>query len=123
MDLGIQHAIGSAAICDLEDIRDRRYIECLRAGESPEADVVLEYLDQLVGEVSIGVNQVMFNLENLAPWAGTSFTCLPRPDSPLFYGICGATTSSDTNVDPQEGWRMCDLGHYPLSRGVERCYV
>ena len=40
-------------------------------------------------EVSIGVNQVEFNMENLALLTGNTFTRPPRPDSPLFYGVCG----------------------------------
>ena len=74
----------------------------------------MEYLDRLVREVSIGVNQVEFNLENLAVLTGNTFTCPPRLDSPLFYGVCGAASVSDTDVDRQEGWAMCDLGYYPL---------
>ena len=53
MDLGIQHSLGSAAIHDLEDIRDRRGVKCLRRGDNPDEDVGLEYLDRLVREVSI----------------------------------------------------------------------
>ena len=117
MDLGIQHAFGSAAVHDLECICDHRYIECLRTGESPDADMELEYWDRLVREVSIGVNQVVFNLENLAGSSRASFTHTPRPDSPLFYGICGATTSSNTNINHQKGWGICNLG--PLVEELE----
>ena len=74
MDLGIQHSLGSAAIHNLEDICDRRCVKCLRRGDNPDEDVGLEYLDQLVREVSIGVNQVEFNLENLAVLTGNTFT-------------------------------------------------
>ena len=122
MDLGIQHSLGSAAIHDLEDIHDRRCVECLRHGDDPDEDVELEYLDRLVREVSIGVNQVEFNLEKLAVLTSNIFTRPPRPDSPLFYGVCRAASASDTDVDRQEGWAMCDLGYYPLERGVNRRY-
>ena len=118
MDLGIQHSLGSAAIHDLEDIHDRRRVECLRCGDNPDKDVGLEYLDRLVREVSVGVNQVEFNLENLAVLTGNTFTHPPRPDSPLFYGVCGAASASDTHVDCQEGWAMCDLRYYLLEQGV-----
>ena len=118
MDLGIQHSFGSAAIHDLEEIRDRRCVECMRRGDNPDEDVGLEYLERLVREVSIGVNQVEFNLENLAVLAGNTFTRPPRPNSPLFYGVCRAASASDTSVDRQEGWAMCDLRYYPLERGV-----
>ena len=123
MALGVQHSLRIAAVHDLERIRDCRYIECLRAGESPDVDVELEYLEHLVRDVSIGINQVVFNLENLAASCGATFTCPPKPDSPLFYGICGPSTSSDTDVDHQEGWAMCDLGHYPLAQGVGARYI
>ena len=56
MDLGVQHSLGTAAIHDLERLRDNRYVECLRVGEDPDADVVLEYLERLVRDMSIGVN-------------------------------------------------------------------
>ena len=45
MDLGIQHSLGSAAIRDLEEIRDRRCVECMRRGGDPDEDVELEYLE------------------------------------------------------------------------------
>ena len=45
MDLGIQHSVGSAAIHDLEEIHDRRCVECLRRGDDPDEDVGLEYLE------------------------------------------------------------------------------
>ena len=122
MDLGVQHSLGSAAIHDLEDIRDRRCVECLRRGDDPDEDVGLEYLERLVREVSIGVNQVEFNMENLTILTGNTFTRPPRPDSPIFYGVCRAASASDTSVDRQGGWAMCDLGYYPLERGVNRRY-
>ena len=52
MDLGVQHSLGTAAIHDMERIRDERYVECLRAGENPDADVELEYLERLVRDLS-----------------------------------------------------------------------
>ena len=73
-------------------------------------------------EVSIRVNQVEFNMENLARLTGNTFTRPPRPDSPLFYGVCRTASASDTSVDRQEGWAMCDLGYYPLERGINRRY-
>ena len=123
MDIDVQHSIGTAAIHDLECIRDNRYVECLRVGEDPDADVELEYLERLVRDMSIGVNQVVFNLENLAARSGNTFIRPPRPDSPLFHGICGAPSTSDTNVEHQEGWAMCDLSHYPFTRGIEGRYI
>ena len=123
MDLGVQHSLGTAAIHDMERIRDDRYVECLRVGEDPDADVALEYLEHLVRDLSIGVNQVVFNLENLAARTGNTFVCPPRPDSSLFHGICGAPSASDMDVEQQEGWAMCDLGHYPFTRGIEGCYI
>ena len=121
MDLGVQHSLGSAAIHDLEDMRDRRCVECMRRGDDPDEDVGLEYLERLVREVSIGVNQVEFNMENLALLTGNTFTRPPRPDSPLFYGVCRA--ASARRVDRQEGWAMCDLGYYPLERGINCQYT
>ena len=73
--------------------------------------------------MSIGVNQVVFNLENLAVRTGNTFVRPPRPDSPLFHGICGAPSASDTDVKRQEGWAMCDGGHYPFTRGIEGRYI
>ena len=102
MDLGIQHSVRSAAIHDLEEICDRRCVECLRRGDDPDEDVGLEYLERLVREVSIGVNQVKFNMENLAILTGNTFTRPPRPDSPIFYGVCRAASASDTSVDRQD---------------------
>ena len=122
MDLGIQHSLGSAAIHDLEDIQNRRCVECIRRGGDPDEDVELEYLERLVREVSIGVNQVEFNMENLALLTGNTFTRPPRPDSPIFYGVCRAASASDTSVDRQEGWAMYNLGYYPLERGINRRY-
>ena len=122
MDLGIQHSLGSAAVHDLEDIRDRRCVECMRRGDDPNEDVGLEYLERLVREVSIGVNQVEFNMENFAVLTGNSFTRPPRPDSPIFYGVCRAASASNTSVDHHEGWAMCNLGYYPLERGINRRY-
>ena len=46
----------------------------------------------------------------------------PRPQC-LFHGICGAPSASDTDVERQEGWAMCDGGHYPFTRGVEGRYI
>ena len=66
-------------IHDLERLRDNRYVECLGVREDPDADVELEYLERLVRDMSIGVNQVVFNLENLAARSGNTFTC-PPPD-------------------------------------------
>ena len=94
----------------------------MRRGDNPDENIGLEYLDCLVREVSIGVNQVKFNLENLAVLTSNTFTHPPRPDSPLFYGVCRAASASDTSVDRQEGWAMCDLGYYPLEQGVGGCY-
>ena len=103
MDLGIQHSLGSAAIHDLEHIHDRRCVECLRHGDNPDEDVELEYLDRLVREVSIGVNQVEFNLENLAALTGNTFTRPPRPASLSSMGFVGllplATPTSIANKD------------------------
>ena len=90
MDIGVQHSLGTATIHDLEQLRDNRYVKCLRVGEDPDADVELEYLEHLVRDMSIGVNQVVFNMENLAARSRNTFICPPRPDSPLFHGICGA---------------------------------
>ena len=73
--------------------------------------------------MSIGVNQVVFNMENLAVRSGNTFVHPPRPDSPLFHGICGAPSASDTDVERQEGWAMCDLRHYPFTRGIEGRYI
>ena len=115
MALGVQHSLGTAAVHDMERIRDERYVECLRVGEDPDADVALEYLECLVRDLSIGVNQVVFNLENLAARTGNTFVRPPRPDSPLFHGICGAPSASDTDVERQEGWAMCDGSHYPFT--------
>ena len=42
--------------------------------------------------------------------------------SPPVYGVCRAASASDTSVDRQEGWAMCDLGYYPLERGINRRY-
>ena len=42
--------------------------------EDPDADVELEYLEWLVRDMSIGVNQVVFNLKNLAAQSGDTFT-------------------------------------------------
>ena len=112
MDIGIQHSLGTAAIHDLERIRDNRYVECLRVGEDPDADVELEYVEPLVRDMSIGVNQVMFNMENLAVRSGNTFAHPPRPDSPLFHGICGAPSASDTDVERQEGWHWGQRGSY-----------
>ena len=95
----------------------------MRVGEDPDADVELEYLERLVRDMSIGVNQVVFNLENLAVQSRNTFIRPPKPDSPLFHGICGAPSASDTNVECQEGWAMCDLGHYPFARGIEGRYI
>ena len=78
MDIGVQHSLGTAAIHDLERIRDNRYVECLRVGEDPDADVELEYLERLVRNTSIGVNQVVFNMENLAVRSGNTFVCQGR---------------------------------------------
>ena len=123
MDIGVQHSLGIAAIHDLERIRDNRYVECLRVGEDPDADVALEYIERLVRDLSIGVNQVVFNLENLAVRTGNTFVCPPQPDSPLFHGICGDPSASNTDIERQEGWAMCDLSHYPFTRGIEGCYI
>ena len=123
MDIGVQHSLGTATIHDLERLRDNRYVKCLRVGEDPDADVELEYLERLVRDMSIGVNPVVFNMENLAARSRNTFICPPRPDSPLFQGICGAPSTSDTNVECQEGWAMCDLGHYPFTRGIEGRYI
>ena len=123
MALGVQHSLGTAAVHDLERIRDERYVACLRVGEDPDADVDLEYLERLVRDMSISVNQVVFNLENLAVRSRNTFTHPPRRDSPLFHGICGAPSASDTDVKHQEGWAMCNLGHYPFSQGIEGCYI
>ena len=117
MDIGIQHSLGSAAIHDLEEICDRRCVECMRRGDDPDEDVGLEYLERLVREVSIGINQVEFNMENLAVLTGNSFSCPPRPDSPIFYGVCRAASASDTSIDRQEGWAMCDLRYSLGARG------
>ena len=117
MDLGVQHSLGTAAIHDLEQLRDNRYVECLRVGEDPDVDVELEYLECLVRDMSIGIDQVVFNMENLAVRSGNTFICPPRPDSPLFYGIGGAPSASNTDVERQEGWAMCDLGHSLGARG------
>ena len=90
MDLGIQHSLGSAAIHDLEDICDRRCVECLRRRDNPDEDVGLEYLDRSVREVSIGVNQVEFNLENLAVLTSNTFTPPPKAGFPsLLWGLWG----------------------------------
>ena len=94
----------------------------MKHGGDPDEDVELEYLERVVREVSIGVNQVEFNMETLASLIGNSFTRPPRPDSPIFYGVCRAPSASDTSVDRQEGWAMCDLGYYPLERGINRRY-
>ena len=83
----------------------------------------MEYLECLVGDMPIGVNQVVFNLENLAARSGNTFTHPPQPDSPLFHGICGAPSASDTDVKRQEGWAMCDLGYYPFTQGTEGHYI
>ena len=123
MALGVQHSLRTAAVHDMERICDERYFECLRVGEDPDADVELEYLEYLVRDLSIGVNQVVFNLENLAVRSGNTFVCPPRPDSPLFHGICGAPSTSNTDVEHQEGWAMCDLSHYPFTRGIEGRYI
>ena len=123
MDIGVQHSLGTAAIHDLEWLRDNRYVECLRVGEDPDADVELEYLERLVRDMSIGVNQVVFNMENLTVRSRNTFIRPQRPDSPLFHGICGAPSASDTDVERQEGWAMCDLGHYPFARGIEGRYI
>ena len=37
--------------------------------------------------------------------------------------VCGAPSASDTDVERQEGWAMCDLGHYPFTRGIEGRYI
>ena len=71
----------------MERICDERYVECLRVGEDPDADVALEYMECLVRDLSIGVNHIVFNLENLAVRTGNTFVRPPRPDSPLFHGI------------------------------------
>ena len=123
MDIGVQHSLGTAAIHDLERLCDNQYVECLRVGEDPDADVELEYLERLVRDMSIGVNQVVFNMENLAVRSGNTFVHPPRPDSPLFHGICGAPSTSNTDVERQERWAMCDLGHYPFTRGIEGRYI
>ena len=123
MALGVQHSLGTAAVHDMERIRDERYVKCLRVGEDPDADVELEYVERLVRDMSIGVNQVMFNMENLAARSGNTFVRPPRPDSPLFHGICGAPSASNIDVDRQEGWAMCDGGHYPFTRGIEGRYI
>ena len=107
----------------MERIHDERYVECLRVGEDPDADVALEYMERLVRDLSIGVNQVVFNLENLAVRTGNTFVSPPRPDSPLFHGICGAPSTSDTDVKRQEGQVMCDGGYYPFTRGIEGRYI
>ena len=123
MALGVQLTLGTAAVHDMERIRDERYVECLRVGEDPDADVALEYIERLVRDLSIGVNQVVFNLENLAVRTGNTLVCPPQPDSPLFHGICGAPSASNTDVERQEGWAMCDLSHYPFTRGIEGRYI
>ena len=123
MDIGVQHSLGTAAIHDLERLHDNRYVECLRVGEDPDADVELEYLECLVRDMSIGVNQVVFNMENLAVRSRNTFVRPPRPDSPLFHGICGAPSASNTDVERQEGWAMCDLRHYPFTQGIEGRYI
>ena len=123
MDIGVQHSLETAAIHDLEWLCDNQYVECLRVGEDPDADVELEYLEHLVRDMSIGVNQVVFNLENLAVRSGNTFIRPPRPNSPLFHGICGAPSASNTDVEQREGWAMCDLSHYPFTRGIEGRYI
>ena len=69
----------------------------------------------MVREVSIGVNQVEFNLENLAVLTSKTFTH-PQGRIPLssMDGVCGAASASDTDFDHQEGWATLGVrGHLP----------
>ena len=103
MESGVQHSLGTTTIHDLERLRDNRYVECLRVGEDPDADVELEYLERLVRDMSIGVNQVVFNLESLAARSGNTFVHPPRPDSLSSMGFVGplllATPMSSVRKD------------------------
>ena len=118
MALGVQYAHGAAARADLERVRDARYIGGVRDGIRAEDDAALGVLNRLVREVSVGINQVVVNQENLALLSGVPFTRPSTPPSPIYYGVTDPTVSDTTDIDYQEGWPLCDRGHYALNRGL-----
>ena len=99
MALGVQYAHGAAARADLERVRDARFIGGVRNGTHGEEDAALGVLNRLVREVSVGINQIVVNQENLAFLSGVPFTRPSTPPSPIYYGVTDPTVSDTTPLD------------------------